>query len=126
MKTLIKLIRIYTPFICTLAALLNGVLYLEEIPCTPALYLMATLTGNSVLINLYILVTSLRMCIWYKLNLICLLMIQICGLLYSYCGIAEAPYLWAVVLFAIAGILFFLIFKIFYRVTRLFGCIRRR
>lgn len=126
MKTLVKLIRIYTPFICTVVALLNGVLFLGGVANLPAIYLMATLTGNSVLVNLYIFVTSLRMCIWYKLNVLCLLMIQICGLLYSYCKIPQTSYIWAVILFAVAGILFFLIFKVFYKVTRLFGCTRRR
>lgn len=50
----------------------------------PAINLMATLTGNSVLVDLYMFTTSMRMCVWYKLNLLCLLLIQICGLLYNY------------------------------------------
>jgi hypothetical protein len=63
MRLLIRLIRIYTPFICTLMALVNGVLFMRGITELPAIYLMATLTGNSVLVDLYMFATSMRMCI---------------------------------------------------------------
>lgn len=125
-KMLIKrFIRIYTPFICTVMALVNGVLFIRGVEELPAIYLFATLTGNSVLVDLYIFVTSLRMCIWYKLNLLCLVLIQISGLLYNCLDIDTSLYLWIVVLLAAIGIVFFLVFRIFYRVTRLFGCNRR-
>lgn len=125
MRLLIRFIRIYTPFICTVMALVNGVLFMGGVTELPAIYLMATLTGNSVLVDLYMFATSMRMCIWYKLNLLCLLLIQICGLLYNYYDIDTSLYLWVVVLLSAMGILFFLIFRIFYNVTRLFGCNRR-
>lgn len=107
-------------------ALVNGVLFMGGITELPAIYLMATLTGNSVLVVLYMMATSMRMCVWYRLNLFCLLLIQICGLLYNYYDIDTSLYLWTVVLLAALGIVFFLIFRIFYNVTRLFGCNRRR
>lgn len=122
----IRFIRIYTPFICTLISLLNGVLFIKGITELPCIYSMATLAGNSVLVNLYIFVTSRRMCIWYKLNLICLLIIQVCGFMYNCCNVDTFLYLWAVILLSAIGIIFFLIFRIFYNVTRLFGCNRRR
>lgn len=125
MRFLIRFIRIYTPFICTVMALVNGVLFMRGVTELPAVYLMATLTGNSVLVDLYMFATSMRMCIWYKLNLLCLLLIQICGLLYNYYDIDTSLYLWAVVLLAAMGVLFFLIFRVLYNVTRLFGCNRR-
>lgn len=126
MRLLIRFIRIYTPFICTVMALLNGVLFMGGVTELPAINLMATLTGNSVLVDLYMFATSMRMCIWYKLNLLCLLLIQISGLLYNYYDIDTSLYLWIVVLSAAMGIVFFLIFRIFYNVTLLFGCNRRR
>ena len=125
MRLLIRFIRIYTPFICTVMALLNGVLFMGGITELPAIYLMATLMGNSVLVDLYMFATSMGMCIWYKLNLLCLLLIQICGLMYNYYDIDTSLYLWVVVLLSAMGVMFFLIFKIFYNVTRLFGCNRR-
>lgn len=123
MRGLIRLIRIYTPFICTVMALLNGVLSIKGVTELPAIYLMTTLTGNSVLVDLYMFATSMRMCVWYKLNLLCLLLIQICGLVYNYYDIDTSLYLWTLVLLSAMGILFFLIFRISYSVTRYLGVI---
>nr|DAH96026.1 MAG TPA: hypothetical protein [Caudoviricetes sp.] len=39
--------------------------------------LLAAISGNSIIVVLYMFVTSMRMCIWYKLNLLCLLLTQI-------------------------------------------------
>lgn len=88
-------------------ALLNGVLFIGGVTELPSVYLLATLTGNSILVDIYMLVTSLRMCVWYKLNLVCLLAIQISGLLYNYYTLDTSVYLWVVVLFAAMGIVFF-------------------
>lgn len=126
MRLLIRAIRIYTPFICALMALLNGVLFLRGVEATPLVYLIATFTGNSLLVDLFMLAASMRMCIWYKLNIFCLFMVQICGLLYNYMDIPTALYLWVTILFSIMGIISFLVFRIFYTVTHLFGCSRRR
>lgn len=125
MRLLIRLIHIYTPFICTVMSLLNGVLFIRGETELPSICLMATLTGNSVLVDLYMFAASMRMCIWYKLNLLCLLLIQICSLLYNYCDIDTSLYLWVVVLLSAMGVMFFLIFRVFYNVTRLFGHSRR-
>ena len=125
MRLLIRLIRIYTPFICTVMALLNGVLFMRGENEIPLVDLLATVSGNSIVVILYMFATSMRMCIWYKLNLLCLLLIQICGLLYNYYGIDTSLYLWAVVLLSVMGVLFFLIFRVLYNVTRLLGRSRR-
>lgn len=126
MRLLIRLIRIYTPFICTIMALVNGVLFIGGMPKLPVIYFFATLTGNSVFVDLYMLVTSMRMCIWYRLNLLCLLFIQISGMVYNYFDIDTSLYLWVVTLSAAMGVVFFLMFRLGYTVTRSFGCIRRR
>lgn len=125
MRNLIRFIRIYTPFICTVMALLNGVLFMKGATGIPLIDLLATVSGNSIIVVLYMFVTSMRMCIWYKLNLLCLLLTQICGLMYNYYDIDTSLYLWVVVLLSAMGVMFFLIFRIFYNVTRLFGCNRR-
>ena len=125
MRNLIRFIRIYTPFICTVMALLNGVLFMKGATGIPLIDLLATVSGNSIIVVLYMFVTSMRMCIWYKMNLFCLLLTQICGLMYNYFDIDTSLYLWVVVLLSAMGVMFFLIFRIFYNVTRLFGCNRR-
>ena len=125
MKLLLRLLRIYTPFICSITALVNGVLFLRGVEGLPAIYVMATITGNSILVDLYMLATSMRMCVWYKLNLLCLLMVQISGLLYNHFTVDDFLYVYSVVVFAALGVLFFLVFRVFYTVTRSFGCTRK-
>ena len=122
---MLRLIRIYTPFFCTLMALLNGVLFIKGETEIPAIHMLASVSGSSIVMVLYMFATSLRMCIWYKLNLLCLLILQLCGLMYNYYGIDASIYLWSVVLISGLGIIFFLMFKIFYRVTSVFGCSRK-
>ena len=120
MTKLIRVIRIYTPFICTVTVLLNGVLFLSGITELSAVYLMATVSGNSILLDLYILATSKRMCIWYKLTVVLLLMVQIWGLLYNHFDFKYSLYIWIVILLSLAGVLSFLIFRIIYRIMRIY------
>lgn len=79
MRILIRFIRVYTPFICTIMALLNGVLFMGGESELPIVYLMDVLAGNSIIVDLYLFATSMRMCVWYKLNLLCLLSVQTGG-----------------------------------------------
>lgn len=125
MKMLLRFVRVYTPFICTSMALVNGVLFIRGVESIPLIYLLSTIAGNSILVTLYMMATSLRMCIWYKLNLLCLLIIQISGLLYTYFTIDDSLYMWVVTLLAAMGVIFFLVFRLFYTVTRSFGCTRK-
>lgn len=125
MKMLLRFVRVYTPFICTSMALVNGVLFIRGVESIPLIYLLSTISGNSILVTLYMMATSLRMCIWYKLNLLCLLIIQISGLLYTYFTIDDSLYMWVVTSLAAMGVMFFLVFRLFYTVTRSFGCTRK-
>lgn len=125
LKILIRLIRIYTPFICTLMTLLNGVYFIMGGTENRLIYITSALTGNSMLVILYMLFTSMRMCIWYKMNLICLLLVQAIGILYDFTGMEFSTYLLSVVLLSVLGVICFLIFRIFYRVTSLFLCTNR-
>ena len=125
MKTLIRFIRIYTPFICTLAALLNGVFFLEGATDETFTYYLSAITGNSILVIGYFFSASTKMCIWYKLNLVCLALVQIIGLLYDCMDMSFTAYLLGVVLLSSLGIIFFLIFRIFYVFTDALGCTHR-
>lgn len=118
-------IRIYTPFICTIAAHVNGVCFIFENIQQDTIFLFSTITGNSLIINLYMLANSLRMCVWYKLNILCLCLIHITSILYNYLNISDSVYLAAVTLLSSLGIICFLVFKALYKVTE-FGCSRRR
>lgn len=125
MRPLIRLIRIYTPFICTLMALVNGVKLLSETATENFLYMSSATTGFSILVVTYFFAVSERMCIWYKLNLLCLLGVQLCGIAYNYLDIDMTLYANSIVLLSALGIVTFLVFRVFYQVTSLFGCNRR-
>lgn len=125
MKALVRFIRIYTPLICTIMVLINGLLISRGNIPEDFIFLSSATTGHSILVIMYFFVTTLRMCIWYRLNLLCLLLIQLCGIAYNYMNIEFSLYVNALVLLSILGILFFLIFKVFYKVTGLLLCIHR-
>lgn len=122
MRILVRMLRIYTPFICTVMALLNGVYFLRGGEEGSFVFLSFALTGNSILVDLYMVVTSFRMCVWYKMNLACLLTVQVLGALYDCLGMEFSIYLLVVVLLSALGIIFFLIFRIFHTTC---GCNHR-
>ena len=98
-------------------ALVNGMYFLEGRVESDFIYLSSALTGNSVIVVAYMFCTSLRMCVWYKMNLLCLLLVQVLGITYDCLGMDFSTYLLAVVLLSAIGIMCFLMFRIFYRVT---------
>ena len=126
MRLLIRFVRIYTPFICSLAALVNGALFLQGKACGDVVFIFSTITGNSLAVNAYMFVTSLRMCRWYKANIVCLCLVHLVSIAYNYSSISTSLYLWIVTLLSALGIICFLIFKKCYEVTTAFGCNRKR
>lgn len=125
MELVVRFIRIYTPFICTLMALLNGVLFIEGHTSLPLIDLLSSVSGYSVVVVLYMFSASTKMCLWYKANLLCLLMTQICGITYNYLGFDQTLYVWVTTIVAALGVMFFLLFRIMYNVTSTFGCYHR-
>ena len=120
-----NILKVYVPFICTLAALLNGAYILCGFEPDIFIQIFASLTGNSILIDLYILAVADKMCIWYKLNALFLLLIQISGLLYNLFEIDESLYLFMVVLFASCGTICFLVYRFLNKIIHLFQYIGR-
>lgn len=112
-----RIIRIYTPFICSLFVLLNGVCFILELDNLDFVYALASISGSSILLVIYMYSVSRRMCIWYKLNLLTLLLTQVIGLMYDIMSIDVAIYLYSVTCLSILGIIFFLIYKVFYKTS---------
>lgn len=125
MQLLIRFIRIYAPFVCTLVTLINGVIFVKGFTDCSEVYVLSAFAGSSIFVTAYMFVTSFRMCKWCKLNLLCLLLTQLCSIAYNYLDIDTSLDLWVVTLLSGLGIMFFLIFRIFYKVTNLFLCIGR-
>lgn len=112
---MLHFIRVYTPLILSVLALLNAVLFMSEEENCETVYLIANMASSSLLIDIYIFSVSRRMCIWYKLNIICLILIHISGLIYNGAWIDESIYPYIIAVFSAIGIIFFLIFRIFYK-----------
>lgn len=75
-----RLIKIYTPFVCSLSAITHGVLYFIGYEgCL--YYVLNNFTGHSFLLILYIIATTSKMCIWYKITNYLLMSIHIFNIL---------------------------------------------
>lgn len=112
-----KFIRVYTPFVCTLATLLECKLFEYGEDSLTNIYLLSGMSGASLLLVVYMWIVSLKMCIWYRINLMCLFLIQICGILYNCFDMEFSLYLWRVTLLSEVGMLSFLIFMVYYKIT---------
>lgn len=101
----------------SVATLLNTilVLFIKSDELLEICYSMANIFGNSFIVDLYFLVCSRKMCIWYKLNILCLSGTHIIGIAYNVLLIDESLYLLAVIILSMLGIAFFLIYRKYYK-----------
>ena len=58
------LLKIYTPFICTIVSLIHGVLFLTEKLTEDFAFNASLISGYSFIVVGYFWATSNRMCIW--------------------------------------------------------------
>jgi hypothetical protein len=106
----LKLLRVYTPFILTLAALISitTVLFIDE----PSFSLvMSELFGGSIFLDIYLWITSRKMCIYYKTNILCLGLTHVSNILYDYFLISDTLYLITIIILLMLGTISFIIFK---------------
>lgn len=106
-----RLIRIYAPFICTIIALIHGVLYLLDEINDDFIFNSSAYAGFSILTISYFWATSNRMCKWWYLNLKCLLLIDIFSLLVYYKFIPGVVYFYAGTILASFALIFFLLYR---------------
>lgn len=113
-----RLIKIYTPFICAVTALIHGVLSLSEY--RGAIYgVLNNLTGHSVLIIFYMLATSKKMCIWYKITNLLLLSLHLFNIAYYLNWITYNDTLYGGVIINIIAILSFIAFRVSIGITKI-------
>lgn len=113
-----RLIRIYTPFICALSALIHGVLSLCEYDGY-AYYVLSDMTGHSLLLLSYVFATSKRMCKWYKLTCWLLVLIHVLNLSYVAFGIEYYTILYAGLVINILALITFLIYRLKVGITKI-------
>ena len=113
----VRFVRIYTPFIISIATLINTilVLFIKSDELLEICYSMANIFGNSFIVDLYFFICSRKMCIWYKLNILCLSSTHVVGIAYNVFMIDESLYLLATIILSIFGITFFLIYRKYYK-----------
>ena len=112
-----RLIRIYTPFVCALAAVIHGVLFL--LGYSGIIYtILNDITGHSFLLVLYIICSSKKMCKWYKLTNYLLLSIHIVNMSYTF-GVINYYYVSNLsIVINIIALISFLIYRITAGVTK--------
>lgn len=113
-----RLIRIYTPFICALTAIIHGVLFL--LGHKGIIYkLMGEFTGHSILLILYIICTSSKMCKWYKITNLLLLSIHIMNITYVLGFLTKDILLYSGIIINLVAVMTFLIYRVTAGVTKI-------
>lgn len=88
-----RLIKLYTPFICSAIAAIHGVLFLLGKDYNVAFRLLGDINGHSLLLLYFVLIHSKRMCKWYKRSIYMLIYVHIINIVYYL--IDEIP-IWTV------------------------------
>lgn len=113
-----KLIKLYTPFICSISSTIHGVLYINKVD-TVFYWLASNLTGHSLLVLAFILIHSKRMCKWYKLSIYCLMFVHVVNILTRFELISRPDSIKMSILINLAALLFWLIFRVTYKTTNI-------
>lgn len=113
-----RLVRIYTPFICAIIAIIHGVLYLAGYK--GAIYsILNDLTGHSILLILFILSASKSMCIWYKITNYLLLFIHLINISYALGYVQYDFVLYLGLVINIIAVICFLIYRVTAVITKI-------
>lgn len=125
-KVVRRLFKIYTPFICAVFVIAHGWMYMTDSLSEQTKSLFSVIGGSSILLLAYMWFENYKMCVWYKATLAALLCVHVDSLLYYFTDMDADAYYYSTLVFALAGILFFVIFSLCYKVTVDMSCIRRR
>lgn len=80
-ELLYRLTKLYTPFVCALMATVHGVLFLCGVD-TSYYRVSGELSGQSILLLLFVQIHSKRMCKWYKSAIYFLYLVHVINLMY--------------------------------------------
>lgn len=116
---LARLIRIYTPFICAVAATIHGVLLLCKVKSI-WLYVLGEFTGHSIFLILYIIATTnKRMCKWYRITNYLLLTIHILNLAFYAKIVPYENIIYYGLVLNILALIYFLIYRFTVGITKM-------
>ena len=115
---ILRLIRIYTPFLFAISAIVHGVLFLNDY--YGILYrVISEFTGHSIFAMIYISATSSKMCKWYKITNYLLLSIHFVNLIH-YMGVIPNSIIviYITLLLNILAVGAFLIYRVSVGITK--------
>ena len=81
MELISKLVKLYTPFICAIMSAIHGVLFILDVD-TLYYKISGELSGQSILLLIFVQIHSKRMCKWYKLSIYFLYFVHLINLMY--------------------------------------------
>lgn len=112
-----RLVRIYTPFICAVVAIIHGVLYFCR--CKSELcFIMNDFTGHSFLLIGYILCTCDRMCKWYKITCLLLMTVHIPNILYVYKLFTLDNVMYCSIIVGILSLITYMLYRVSVGITK--------
>lgn len=126
------LLKLYEPFVCSLCLSIlsitfsidyfqNGAFISQEDYDKRAM-LLSLIGGYSLIGILRMLSCSSGLCFWYMTNLVCLLINNIAGFLFYFGVFSSVVYMFMATGLSCIGVISFLIFKIFYRISSEVDC----
>lgn len=109
---ILRLIRIYAPFISAIFSIYHASLFLFGIEDTKTLEVLSCATGHSILFTLALLGASRRMCKWYKLTCLCLLFVDITNALYFAYGLDKNHVIYIILSAKTLAVFFFILYRV--------------
>lgn len=112
-----RFVKLYTPFICSLISAIHGVLLLLKVN-TSFYWIASSLTGHSILLVLFMIIHSKRMCKWYKMTLYSMLSIHVLNLLTRLKIIERCDNIKISIVISVFAIITWLIFRVTYKTAK--------
>lgn len=117
LKIIKRLVRIYTPFICAIMAIIHGVLYFYVYKSS-FYSIMNQCTGHSFLLIGYILSTCDKMCKWYKITCLMLMIVHVPNILYIYGLFTLDNVMYSSIIIGIISLLTYILYRVSVGITK--------
>lgn len=111
MDKALKLMKVYIPFVFTFSMLISVVIFAFTNVEPSFAFIIPGIFGGSILADIYMYICSRRMCIYYKMNIICLFISHIVNILYDYFCIDCTLYLSILIILTVISVACFIIFE---------------
>jgi hypothetical protein len=114
---MIRFIRLYTPFVLSIMAGVNAIL-LSYVDNHNAVNYITNIVSGSILVDIYFISVSLRTCVWYKMNIVCLILIHITNIIYNEDLISKTMHLNIVTILSVISLIMMMLIRILYNAIK--------